>query len=47
MSAGAKNGSTALAVVPIGGGVLLHPRSRDAIERLLDQEAVVEDDVHN
>jgi hypothetical protein len=46
MSAGAKNGRTARAVVPVGGGVQLHPRSRTVNEKLLDQEAVVEDDVH-
>jgi hypothetical protein len=46
MSARAKNGSTARAVVPVSGGVQLHLRSTDANEKLLDQEAVVEDDVH-
>jgi hypothetical protein len=30
----------------VGGGVQLHSRSTTANEKLLDQEAVVEDDVH-
>ena len=46
MSAGAKNSAPACAVVPLGGGVRLHPQSTEPNEKLLDQEAVVEDDVH-
>jgi hypothetical protein len=46
MPASAKDGGPACAAVPVGGGVQLHPWPTNAYEKLLDQEAVVEDDVH-
>jgi hypothetical protein len=46
MPAGAKYSGPTCAVVPVGSGVQLHSRSTTANEKLLDQEAVVEDDVH-
>jgi hypothetical protein len=46
MPAGAKNCGPTCTVVPVGSGVRLHARSTNADEKLLDQEAVVEDDVH-
>ncbi len=42
----AQNGGSAGAVVPVGGGVKLHAWSTDANEKLLDEETIVENDVH-
>jgi hypothetical protein len=33
-------------VVPVERGVQLHPRSTTTSEKFLDQEEIVEDDVH-
>ena len=46
MPTSAQNGRSAGAVVPVGGGVKLHVWSTDADEKLLDEETIVENDVH-
>ena len=46
VAAGTKYGRSTRGVVPVGGGVQNHIRSANADEKLLNQKAVVEDDVH-
>jgi hypothetical protein len=46
MPTSAQNGRSAGAVVPVCGGVKLHVWSTDADEKLLDEETIVENDVH-